>query len=146
MDLPPCPVCGGDLEQASPRAHARCPSCGFTTPVELDATALRRLLLEAAPSAGRLDRALEGPEMVADRVLVEARRPPSLAAPAPMARPELAPPAPPRELAARSPPPIADPRAPLLDGRDASTPLRDAKGEVDARRRRELAARGELLR
>lgn len=41
---------------------------------------------------------------------------------------------------------MADPRAPLVDGKDASTPLLDTKEEGDARKRRELAARGELLR
>ncbi len=147
MDLPPCPVCGEDLVQASPRAHARCASCGFTTPVELDATALRGLLLEAAPPpGGRLDRALEGPDTPAVGALKEARHPPALAAPAPQVRPGLAPPPRPKELSARSPPPIADPRAPLVDGRDASTSLRDAKEEGDSRKRRELSARGELLR
>ena len=54
----------------------------------------------------------------------------------------------PRELAERTPPPMADPREPIPEvrGEVARTPLGDSIDERKDAREKQLKARGELLR
>ncbi len=173
MDLPPCPVCGAALEHSAPHARARCPDCGFSTPVELDIDALGAMLREATPAPRGLEASFPPRSAVADGTRQGmAGAPSSRGAPAPpspppstspseppsatstpAARPPdapvLAPPPRPGHIDARRPPPPSDPRAPLEAGMGnssagAPTPLAGASG--DARARRGLAARGELLK
>ena len=156
MDLPPCPVCGATLEQPAPRARATCPTCGFSTPVELDAEALRGLLREAAPSPRGLEASFPPRSAVVDGARHgpaggPPARPGTASPPAAQVRatPALAPPTRPAHFDARMPPAPEDPRAhpeagPGTPSRGA--PTATARASEDARRRRDLAARGELLK
>ena len=161
MDLPPCPVCGAALEHPAPRARATCPACGFSTPVELDTDALRALLREAAPSPRGLEASLPPRSAAADGARAGqaggplappgVAHPPSASGAAAQARPApaLAPPPRPGHIGARMPPAPEDPRAPLEAGpgaRSRGAPTATARASEDARRRRDLAARGELLK
>ena len=119
--------------------------------MELDVAALQRLLLEASPSARELGAALSTRSPAADAARhgarpVAAPQGPRAGTPPP---PAPMPPAPPRPagIDARAPPPLADLRAPMAPPlAPPSTQMRDAVAEADARRRREMSARGELLR
>jgi len=162
MDLPPCPVCGAALEHPTPRARATCPACGFSTPVELDTDALRALLREAAPSPRGLEASFPPRSAAADgardgQAGAPHARPgvahPPTASPGTTARaraaPAMAPPPRPGHIDARMPPAPEDPRAPLEAGPGAGfrgAPTATARASEDARRRRDLAARGELLK
>ena len=73
MDLPPCPSCGNEMRAESPRGPAKCPSCGFTTPVELDMVALDNLL-EDASQRGLGPRPALGPSREAPRLWGRAGR------------------------------------------------------------------------
>ena len=118
--------------------------------MELDGAALQRLLLEASPSARELGVALATRSPAADATRQGARpvaapQGPRAGAPPPGPLPS----APPRPagIDARAPPPLADLRAPMaLPLSPPATQMRDAKAEAEARRRREMSARGELLR
>jgi hypothetical protein len=148
MDLPKCPSCGDQLQAGSPQGPARCPSCGFVTPIELDGAALERLLDDASQRGlgprPRLSPAGEAPEprLEGKRTpqMIETARAPDL--------PQLSPPVPPRELSMGAPPPLEDPRASLgRDGDDGqSAPVSGSAKELRETRERELRARGELLR
>jgi len=155
MELPPCPACGAELAQDSPRGRARCPECGFSTPVELDVAALQRLLLEASPSARELEVALSTRSPAADatrgrmRPATGPQGPRAGAPPSPPPPPGHLHPAPtrPAGIDARAPPPLSDPRAPMAPPlAPPATRMREARAEAEARRRRETSARGELLR
>lgn len=148
MDLPPCPVCGEPLRLDEPRGPARCPSCGFLTPVELDTGSLAHALEEARERAlgprPMLTHAREAPELPLDTSqppsLLESGRSRDL--------PTLSPPPVPRELVDRAPPMVEDPRTTLEAEKEdaARTTLADERERVEGRRTAELRARGELLR
>jgi hypothetical protein len=148
MDLPPCPVCGGDLELDSQRGPARCAACGFVTVVELDAASLGNLLQEAGDRGlGRRPLLAMGREAPEPRLepwpspaLLEDRGVPVV--------PHLRAPTPPLELVAHAPPALEDPRTTVrMPGRDDPvTPLDDGLRGRDDARRKELRARGEIFR
>jgi hypothetical protein len=148
MDLPKCPSCGDQLQAGSPQGPARCPECGFVTPLELDGAALEHLLDDAS-HRGLGPRSRLAPSGDAPEPRLEGKRTPQmLEATGPPDLPQLSPPVPPRELSMGAPPPIRDPKAPMGD--DGRVPPAKALGgsleERDEARKRELKARGELLR
>ena len=148
MDLPPCPSCGEELHAESPRGPARCRSCGFVTPLELDAAALSKMLDDAShrglgprPMLSH-SKGVEGPRLEGHTtpMLIGSSQPPET--------PRLSPPPRPREIGARAPPPLADPKDPVPMGGKEGTSTRLGDG-VDASkdaRRRDLRAKGELFR
>ena len=148
MDLPPCPVCGEDLKLDSQRGPARCTACGFVTAVELDAASLGNLLEEAGDRGlgprPLLASSREGPEPRLEPwptpTMLEDRGVPVV--------PHLRAPTPPPELVAHAPPAMEDPRTTIrTPGRDDPvTPLDDGNRERDDARRKDLRARGEILR
>jgi len=148
MDLPPCPSCGEDLDPPSSQGPAKCRSCGFSGPVDVDRKAISRLLDDAsqrglgpqprlAPSTDAPEPRLEGK---ATPSLLDGPRAPEL--------PQLSPPPVPRELAEGTPPLMADPREPLPNTRGdvTRTPLEDDLDQRKDARERQLKARGEILR
>ncbi len=140
MDLPPCPSCGNELRAESLHGPAKCPTCGFTTPVELDTVALDNLL-EDASQRGLGPRAALAPSMEVPEPRLEGRKTPTMLETTPSPDlPQLSPPAPPRELVMGSPPSLEDPKGPVdMGGKEtATTPL--------AASMEEQKARGELLR
>ncbi|UCC93150.1 MAG: hypothetical protein JSW25_00280 [Thermoplasmata archaeon] len=148
MDLPPCPVCGGSLDLESPRGTAKCAECGYTGPAEVDREALGNLLDDAS-QRGLGPRTMLAASSEAPEPRLEGRATPSmLDGPKAPELPQLAPPAPPPELVAGAPPPLADPREPMPETRDqvARTPLADTLEDRDKAKEKELRARGELLR
>ncbi len=148
MDLPPCPVCGEDLELDSQRGPARCVACGFITPVELDAASLGNLLQEAGERGlgpkPLLAPSRESPEPRLEprpaNAMLENRGDPVV--------PHLRAPTPPPELVAHAPPRLTDPRTTIqIPGHeDPVTPLDDDIRERDDARRKDLRAKGEILR
>jgi hypothetical protein len=148
MDLPPCPICGTELQEESRGGHARCPECGFVTPVDVDADALHALLEEATAPLGGQTHQL-GPRLEADDKRLASGNPPSmLDAPETSPVPSLPSPTPSRELASRAPPPLEDPRGQLpKSGSDVpKTPLESELDDSQKKRGRNLKPRGELLR
>lgn len=148
MDLPPCPVCGGDLHVGASQGVATCPACGFKGPVEVDRRALNQLV-ESAADRGLGQRPALGPSGEAPEPRLEGNRTPSmLDGPRAPELPKLSPPPVPAELSASAPPRMADPRSPLPKegGEATTTQLKTTLEERDEARRRELRARGELLR
>lgn len=148
MDLPPCPGCGKDLELESPRGPAKCRTCGYVGPVEVDREAMASLL-EDASERGFGKRTMLGPSNEAAGPRLEGGATPSmLDGPRAPELPQLSPPPVPRELASGAPPMMADPREPLPETREAvaRTPLGDTLEARDGARKRELKARGELLK
>ncbi len=148
MDLPPCPSCGNELRAESLHGPAKCPTCGFTTPVELDTVALDNLL-EDASQRGLGPRGALAPSMEVPEPRLEGRKTPTmLEATRSPDLPQLSPPAPPRELVMGSPPSLEDPKGPVdMGGKEtATTPLGASVEEQKEIRKRELKARGELLR
>ena len=148
MDLPPCPACGKALDLESPRGPAKCRTCGFVGPVEVDREALASLL-EDASKRGLGDRTMLGPSREAPEPRLEGRATPTmLDGPRAPELPQLSPPPVPRELELGAPPPMADPREPLPESREevARTPFGDTIVARDEARKRELKARGELLK
>lgn len=148
MDLPPCPSCGNELRAESLHGPAKCPTCGFTTPVELDTVALDNLL-EDASQRGLGPRVALAPSMEVPEPRLEGRKTPTmLEATRSPDLPQLSPPAPPRELVMGSPPSLEDPKGPVdMGGKEtATTPLGASVEEQKEIRKRELKARGELLR
>ncbi len=148
MDLPPCPACGSSLKLVSPQGPAKCPSCGFSGPVEVDREALGRLL-EDASSRGLGPQTMLAPSTEAPGPRLEGRSTPSmLDGPTAPERPRLNPPPVPRELLEGAPPSMEDPRATLPRTREeaTSTRLSDDASEREKAHRRQLRARGELLK
>ncbi len=148
MDLPPCPICGTELLQETRGGHARCPECGFVTPVDVDTGALHALLEEAAAPLGGQTHQL-GPRLEADDRRLASGSPPSmLDSPKAPPVPGLPSPVPSRELASRAPPPMEEPRGQLPKaGKDApKTPLEAGLDDSQRKRGRDLRPRGELLR
>ena len=148
MDLPPCPTCGNEMRAESPHGPAKCPNCGFTTPVELDMVALDNLL-EDASQRGLGHRAALEPSREAPEPRLDGREPPTmLETTRSPDLPQLSPPVPPRELVMGSPPPLEDPKSPVdIGGRETmTTPLGASMEEQKEIRKRELKARGELLK
>ena len=148
MDLPPCPSCGNELRAESLHGPAKCPTCGFTTPVELDTVALDNLL-EDASQRGLGPRDALAPSMEVPEPRLEGRKTPTmLETTRSPDLPQLSPPAPPRELVMGSPPSLEDPKGPVdMGGKEtATTPLAASMEEQKEIRKRELKARGELLR
>jgi hypothetical protein len=116
--------------------------------MEVDREALGHLL-EDASQRGLGERTLLAPSTEAPEPRLEGRVTPSmLDGPKAPELPKLAPPSVPHELVAGAPPPMADPRKSLPDtqGEVARTPLGDNLEEREDARKRELRARGELLR
>lgn len=148
MDLPPCPACGGALEKVSAQGPAKCSSCGFTGQVEVDREALDRLLDDAS-TRGLGPRTMLAPSREAPDPRLEGRSTPSmLDGPRVPERPRLSPPPVPVELMEGAPPQIEDPRADLPRTKEEATSTRlgdDVSGRDEARKR-QLRARGELLR
>ena len=148
MDLPPCPVCGEDLELDSQRGPARCAACGFVTAVELDAASLGNLLKEAS-DRGLGPRSLLVPSREAPEPRLESWPTPTMLEDrgVPVV-PHLRAPTPPPELVAHAPPALEDPRTAIrTPGRDDPvTLLVDGNRERDDARRKDLRARGEILR
>ncbi len=148
MDLPPCPSCGDELRAESLHGPAKCPTCGFTTPVELDTGALDNLL-EDASQRGLGPRAALAPSMEVPEPRLEGRKTPTmLETTRSPDLPQLSPPVPPHELVMGSPPPLEDPKGSVdMGGKEAATtPLGASMEEQKEIRKRELKARGELLR
>jgi hypothetical protein len=148
MDLPPCPSCGNTMRAESPHGPAKCPNCGFTTPVELDTVALDNLL-EDASQRGLGQRVALAPSTEAPEPRLEGRKTPTmLEATRSHELPQLSPPAPPRELAMGAPPPLEDPKSPVdMGGKEtATTPLGSSMEEKQKIRKRDLKAQGELLK
>jgi hypothetical protein len=148
MDLPPCPSCGNEMRVESSRGPAKCPTCGFTTPVELDVVALHNLL-EDASQRGLGPRAALAPSTEAPEPRLEGRKTPTmLESSRSPDLPQLSPPAPPRELVMGSPPPLKDPKSSVdMGGREtATTPLGASMEEQKEIRKRELKACGELFK
>ncbi len=148
MDLPKCPSCGDQLRAESPQGPAKCPNCGFRTPLELDGAALDRLLDDTA-ARGLGPRPVLAPSGDAPEPRLEGKRTPQmLETTGPPDLPQLSPPVPPRELAMGAPPPMEDPKAPLeMDERESqTTALGGSVQERNEARKRELRARGELMR
>ena len=148
MDLPPCPVCGEPLQAESIRGPARCPSCGFISPVELDTAALNNLLVEASEQGlGRRPMLTHSREM--SDLQLETKEPPSmLEAQRIPELPTLSPPPVPRELVARAPPALEDPRKDIELDREGLTrsSLASTIEERDASKKKDLRTRGELLK
>ena len=148
MELPNCPNCGDGLRLESPRGPARCQSCGFLSPVEVDGEALSRLL-EDASARGLGPRPSLAPGHEAPEPRLEDRKTPSMlegsSAPQP---PRLSPPPVPEELVRGAPPPMAEPRAPMQEEgeRSPETPLKSSLDESRDRSKDRLRPRGELLR
>jgi len=148
MDLPPCPSCGNEMRAESLHGPAKCSSCGFTTPVELDTVALDNLL-EDASQRGLGPRAALGPSTEMPELRLEGQKTPTmLETTQPPDLPQLSPPTPPPELVMGSPPPLKDPKSPVDMGEreTATTPLGASMEEQKEIRKRELKARGELLK
>lgn len=148
MELPNCPNCGDELRLESSRGPARCESCGFLSPVEVDGEALSRLL-EDASARGLGPRPILAPGHEAPEPRLEGRKTPSMleSSKAPQLQ-QLSPPPVPEELAMGAPPPMAEPRAPIMNGDERSppTPLGSSIDENKDRRKERLKPRGELLR
>lgn len=116
--------------------------------VEVDLRALDRLV-ESATERGLGRQSRLGPSGDAPAPRLEGERTPSmLDGPRAPDLPRLSPPPVPPELSASAPPRMADPRSPLPRDRDeaARTQLGSTVEEREDARRRELRARGELLR
>jgi len=148
MDLPPCPSCGNAMRAESLHGPAKCPTCGFTTPVELDTVALDNLL-EDASQRGLGPRVALGPSTEAPEPRLEGRKAPTmLETTVSPDLPQLSPPTPPRELVMGSPPPLEDPKGHVdMGGKEtARTTLGATLEEQKEIRGRELKARGELLK
>ena len=148
MELPDCPNCGDELRLESPRGPARCQSCGFLSPVEVDGEALSRLL-EAASARGLGPRPSLAPGHEAPDPRLEGRKTPSmLEGPIVPQQPRLSPPPVPEELAMGAPPPMAEPRAPMREEGEGSpeTPLKGSLDDSRDHRKDRLRPRGELLR
>ncbi len=148
MDLPPCPACGKALDLVSPHGPAKCKACGFVGPVEVDREALRHLL-EDASERGIGPRTMLAPSNEVPEPRLEGQATPSmLDGPKAPQRPQLSPPPVPKELATGAPPPMADPREPIPATREeiARTPVGESMEERENNRKRELRARGELLK
>jgi hypothetical protein len=125
-----------------------CVTCGFVGPVEVDREAIAQLLEDAA-ERGLGPRTMLTPSSEAPEPRLEGRATPSmLDGPKAPELPQLSPPPAPRELTMGAPPAMADPREPMpaTRGEVARTPLGDSLEERDGARKRELKARGELLK
>ncbi|NIT76889.1 MAG: hypothetical protein GWN12_06935, partial [Thermoplasmata archaeon] len=136
------------LDLESHEGPARCRSCGFEGPVEVDREALGRILDDAS-TRGLGPRTMLTPTPEAPEPRLEGAEPPSmLDGPKAPALPQLSPPPVPRELLEGAPPPMEDPRDPLPETKEdaARTRLGDDLDENDRARKRELRARGELLK
>jgi hypothetical protein len=132
----------------SAQGPATCPSCGFTGPVEVDREALGHLLDDAS-SRGLGPRTMLAPSTEAPEPRLEGRSTPSmLDGPRVPERPRLSPPPVPQELIEGAPPAMEDPRATMPRTRDeaTSTRLGEDVSDRDEARKRQLRARGELLR
>ena len=116
--------------------------------MDVDREALDRIL-EDASARGLGPRTMLAPSTEAPEPRLEGREPPSmLDGPKAPELPQLSPPPVPRELAEGAPPPMADPRAPLPRTKEEAsrTRLGDDLEDDERARRRDLRARGELLK
>jgi hypothetical protein len=126
-----------------------CRACGFEGPVEVDREAMDGLL-EDASTRGLGPRTMLAPSGEAPEPRLEGKATPSmLDGPRAPELPKLSPPPVPRELREGAPPALEDPRTSSLPetGEEAArTRLDDDLKERQDARKRDLRARGELLR
>lgn len=120
----------------------------MTTPLELDAAALDRLLDDAS-RRGLGPRPMLSPSREAEGPRLEGRSTPMMMGTSPPPEPPLlSPPARPRELGAGAPPSLGDPRGQVPAGGSdgAATSLGEAVDERKGARKADLRAKGEIFR
>ena len=120
----------------------------MTTPLELDVSALDRLLEDASHRALG-PRPMLSPSREAEGPRLEGRSTPMMMGTSPPPEPPLlAPPARPRELDTGAPPSLGDPRGQVPEGGSdgAGTPLGEAALERKGARKADLRAKGEIFR
>lgn len=116
--------------------------------MEVDQEALGRIL-EDASTRGLGPQTMLAPAPDAPEPRLEGAEPPSmLDGPKAPTLPQLSPPPVPRELMEGAPPPMEDPRAQLPETKEdvARTRLGDDLDDNERARKRQLRARGELLK